>query len=62
MKNEITKICVTNVTNVTRLIYRELSCNVSVTFVTFNILLTVGQIQTLQKLRNSYNKRYMITS
>ena len=61
-EKENTKNCVTNVTNVTKLIYRELSCNVSVTFVTFSILLTVGQIQTLQKLRNSYNKRYMITS
>lgn len=32
---------VTKVTKVTRLIYRELSCYFSVTFVTFNILLTI---------------------
>ena len=61
-KNEKFKICVTNVTKVTRLIYRELSCNVSVTFVTFNILLTFGKIQSLQSLHYCYNKCYMITS
>lgn len=39
-KKEILKNMVTNVTNVTRLIYIELSCNLFVTFVTFNVLLT----------------------
>ena len=39
-EKENTKNCVTNVTNVTKLIYRELSCYVSDAFVTFNILLT----------------------
>ena len=42
-KMEILKNMVTNVTIVTKLIYRELLCNLSVTFVTYNVLLIIYQ-------------------
>lgn len=60
VKMEIAKNTVTNVTNVTRLTYSDLRCNLFVTFVTFNILLTFVLLKTLQTLHQRYKKRYTL--
>ena len=60
VKMEIAKNTVTNVTNVTRLIFNNLRCNLFVTFVTFNRSLTLVVLKKLQTLHQRYKKRYIL--